>query len=142
MRTSLRAAHAKTSVYRECGWNRRHIQPLIIHYQQAFLLKSSAEQQHRLHFDFLWSMNAPSGPEVTGQQAEPHTLLHLLLHRHIVRSGPAQYQLVHEIMKHMLSTCLFPILHWGSSAPLSAEQRYVAVQLWLMMISTNLFSAW
>lgn len=30
-------------------------------------------------------------------------------------SGPVQYQLVQVIMKHMSSTLLFPIRHWGSS---------------------------
>lgn len=43
----------------------------------------------------------------------------LLFHREPNTWGPVQYQLVHEIMKHMLSTLLFPILHWGSSPGIS-----------------------
>lgn len=38
-----------------------------------------------------------------------------LFHDASVAAGAVQYQLVHEIMKHILSTFLFPILHWGSS---------------------------
>lgn len=51
--------------------------------------------------------------------------------------GPVQYQLVHEIMKHMLSTLLFPILHWGSSPGTSVEEKHVSKMLKFAWISVR-----